>query len=1153
MSDRWLVRGDDGSLKVEPKAKPPCTWRTRSGRVLRGALYVKLSVVFTILVVGLAAMVRLLAGPVSIKDYQARVADGIATRLGPGWSVSLGDTAIQLNGFRPAVLATELEIRNPSGTSVVRSPYALVTLDPLSLVTGGLTPREIELRDLQLRALIAADGSLSFLPASDAAAAPAVPVEPPSVLGEPADAPKPSAVSTALASLINPIVDPANLIGGIDKASVVNARLTLVGADGRERVGFDRVSAVFGHRVGGGRAIDLDLQGPRGAWHVGGIVREDGERRRADLTATDVPIEDAMLLSGLSGLQGGSDLRLSGTLSAEIAGPRPASLRAQFESTRGRVALPGQPAIAIDHASGEAVWDEERRILVLPALNLRSGRTDVTMSGELAAKDGESGELTLSGRDAQFSGATESDTPFSVAGISAKVRFGPQGVAIERLSLTGDELNVTISGETLQTSAGTGLKAQVSADQSGVRRLLRLWPEFINPELRGYLATNLRSGTVETLRIETNLDAEELRHATSAKPISDGALSMSFAMKGARLHVNDGMPDLSRLSVEGTASGTKTSLVAKQGRLELPDGRRLNFLDGAYNQVDLDKPGSAAKIFFRLEGGADGLVAFLRQPMFRDVSGLDLNPANVKGRADLRVSFPLDPHRVPPPSEMPVVIGGTLSELALDKVFGREKLENANLAVAYDLNGLSLRGDGRLGGSPATIELRQPRGSAGEVAVSLVLDEAARARRSLPVAPQLAGQVPVKILLPLGGSKSPMRVDADLSRAAIDGLLPGLTKPAGRPARLTFLTGEGETTDLRDIVFDAGPTQIRGSAVFGQDGTLERADLPVLKIVQGEDMKAQIERQGGVYKVVLRGNVGDARPVMKWMSAAPAGGSSAKARDSLDFDLDLGVNILTGNNDETLTGVTAKVSSRNREIRALQFRGQFRQAAFEAQIRREAGPPVIVVTSADAGATLRFLDLYKRITGGTLAVQATLGDNFQAGAVTIERFIVKNEPALRRIAAQHVPTGEDDRAGTRLTELESDQVQFSKLTGGFRRTASRVEYNDVVVYGAQVGFNLSGFVDYARDRTDIQGTFVPAYSLNNAFSQVPIVGMILGGNKNEGLFAVDFRVSGPASSPSLTVNPLTVVAPGILRKLFGWAMPEADEPATTSSPRRRED
>ena len=106
-----------------------------------------------------------------------------------------------------------------------------------------------------------------------------------------------------------------------------------------------------------------------------------------------------------------------------------------------------------------------------------------------------------------------------------------------------------------------------------------------------------------------------------------------------------------------------------------------------------------------------------------------------------------------------------------------------------------------------------------------------------------------------------------------------------------------------------------------------------------------------------------------------------------------------------------------------------------------------------------------------------------------------------------------------------------------------------MVWGSQVGFTLGGFVDYARDRTEILGTFVPAFGLNNAFSQVPIVGLLLGGgNRNEGLFAIDFKVSGQASAPTLTVNPLTAVAPGILRKLFTWMMPENEATGATSPP-----
>ena len=45
--------------------------------------------------------------------------------------------------------------------------------------------------------------------------------------------------------------------------------------------------------------------------------------------------------------------------------------------------------------------------------------------------------------------------------------------------------------------------------------------------------------------------------------------------------------------------------------------------------------------------------------------------------------------------------------------------------------------------------------------------------------------------------------------------------------------------------------------------------------------------------------------------------------------------------------------------------------------------------------------------------------------------------------------------------------------------------------------------------------------------------MLLGGGSHEGLFAVNFRVAGPASAPILTINPLSGLTPGIFRKIFG--------------------
>ena len=67
---------------------------------------------------------------------------------------------------------------------------------------------------------------------------------------------------------------------------------------------------------------------------------------------------------------------------------------------------------------------------------------------------------------------------------------------------------------------------------------------------------------------------------------------------------------------------------------------------------------------------------------------------------------------------------------------------------------------------------------------------------------------------------------------------------------------------------------------------------------------------------------------------------------------------------------------------------------------------------------------------------------------------------------------------------------------------------------------------------------------------MPLFGPLLGGSQYEGLFAVNFRVGGQASAPTLTVNPLSAVAPGFLRKLFGVGGEPAQTDAVPVTPER---
>jgi hypothetical protein len=72
----------------------------------------------------------------------------------------------------------------------------------------------------------------------------------------------------------------------------------------------------------------------------------------------------------------------------------------------------------------------------------------------------------------------------------------------------------------------------------------------------------------------------------------------------------------------------------------------------------------------------------------------------------------------------------------------------------------------------------------------------------------------------------------------------------------------------------------------------------------------------------------------------------------------------------------------------------------------------------------------------------------------------------------------------------------------------------------------------------MRGTFVPAYGLNNMFAQPPILGFFLGGGQKEGLIGITYEVVGSPHAPTLRVNPMSAMMPGILRKPFEFRGPD---------------
>jgi hypothetical protein len=100
----------------------------------------------------------------------------------------------------------------------------------------------------------------------------------------------------------------------------------------------------------------------------------------------------------------------------------------------------------------------------------------------------------------------------------------------------------------------------------------------------------------------------------------------------------------------------------------------------------------------------------------------------------------------------------------------------------------------------------------------------------------------------------------------------------------------------------------------------------------------------------------------------------------------------------------------------------------------------------------------------------------------------------------------------------------------FTRFPGKMAIRDGIVRGPLVGATVEGNVDYTRDDVHLRGTFVPFYGLNNMFGQIPIVGLFLGGGNKEGLLGINYEAVGPPAAPRISVNPVSAITPGLLRK-----------------------
>lgn len=375
----------------------------------------------------------------------------------------------------------------------------------------------------------------------------------------------------------------------------------------------------------------------------------------------------------------------------------------------------------------------------------------------------------------------------------------------------------------------------------------------------------------------------------------------------------------------------------------------------------------------------------------------------------------------------------------------------------------------------------------------------------------------------------PRKVEADLGAAAVSVPWIGWTKGAGIGGKLSLTaeTREG-TTRVSDFRFSGDGFSVAGDLAF-RGAVLDSANFSTVKLSADDRFRVKVERGKSGYSVVADGESADVRAVLARLKTATGGGGN-KQSTNVRANLSRAV----GFNGESLGNVSLRYATSGGRIASVDLSAVTASGApVVGQMVQSGGSDAIQLTSGDAGAVARFADIYRHMSGGLLNVRLreAAGDGWR-GSVDIRNFALVGEERLRSLVS--TPAGESGRSLNDAVRREIDvsSVRFSRGFAQVRIGGGTLALENGVVRGETVGATFQGVVRDANGQTEMTGTFMPAYGLNRLFAELPLIGVILGNGNDRGLIGITFKLSGPLEKPRLTINPLSIIAPGVFRNIF---------------------
>ncbi|TDK49898.1 DUF3971 domain-containing protein [Antarcticimicrobium luteum] len=708
-----------------------------------------------------------------------------------------------------------------------------------------------------------------------------------------------------------------------------------------------------------------------------------------------------------------------------------------------------------------------------------------------------------------------------------RLELDPFRLTLGQMHLSDQGSALDLTGTLTTVAEGWRLAVDGHMDSLTPARLLELWPPSVSEKPRTWVAENVLDGTLHDIDLALRL--EEGR-----KP--DIYADLDF--DGATVRYNRYLPLMTGAS--GTLSLERQRLVATadRGIVTAGQGGDLDVAGSSFIIPDVSvKPAAPAVIRLRVGGAVTAVMSLLAGPPVRALRDTDLPVDLAQGQARLEGTLSLPLKKGVPFEEIAFHVAGDLNQVESTVLVPGQTVSATALRLEADQSRVEITGTAHIGALPVVLRWRQPigpdapKGSRVEGQVELSPTLLDTFRIGLPEG-SVSGQGTGRFTLDLAkGSPPALHLTSDLAGVGLAIPTLGWRKRAEETGMLDLSATLSEAARIERLSIEAAGLTATGSVIGAKDGGLDRALLSSVRL--GGWLEAGVELIGRGRAApdvrILTGVVDLRRAPLD--SGGEGGGALSARLDRLQISDSLALQDFSGDfttHDGLRGSFTGKLNG---------------QTPVRGRIEPQGGGSAIYVESDDGGGVFRSAGILNQGHGGSFEMSLFPAEApaLFNGTLRVRNTRVKDAPAIAALLNAVSVVG-------LLDEMTGQGIQFTEVEAKFRLEPDRLVLHESSATGPSIGLSMDGLYDLERGVLNMRGVISPVYLIN-------AVGSVLT-RKGEGMIGFSYTLKGPAAAPSVQVNPLSGLTPGIFREIFRGAQPTmpGEAPAEPDrTPRRAPD